>query len=125
MQGVTATARRGESRRVLAFPFHDWRKLQAEGFRTRDAHLMESVARRSDTERVLVVDRPTSLAERVTRRGKPRADGDLERSWRSGDVQASLTRVQPNVRVLDLAFDDLISPVRRRRAWWFDVFARR
>ena len=82
-------------RRILAFPFHDWRKLQVEGFRTRDAHLLEAFARRPDVERLLVVDRPTSFAERVARRGPDRAAGSLEREWQSGGVRASLTEVSP------------------------------
>ena len=118
------TSPTGPARRILAFPFHDWRKLQVEGFRTRDAHLLEAFARRLDVERLLVVDRPTSFAERVARRGPERAAGSLEREWQSGGVRASLTEVLPSTLVLDLAVADFLAPIRRRRGWWFDVFAR-
>ena len=124
MEGVIATPPGRQPRRILAFPFHDWRKLQDEGFRTRDAHLLEAFARRPDVERTLVVDRPTSLAERVARRGWDRAAGSLEREWQSGGVRASLTEVRPDTLVLDIAVRDVVAPIRRRRGWWFDVFAR-
>ena len=52
MEGVKATSPTVPSRRILAFPFHDWRKLQAEGFRTRDAHLLQAFVRRDDVEPV-------------------------------------------------------------------------
>jgi glycosyltransferase involved in cell wall biosynthesis len=118
------TSPTGPSRRILAFPFHDWRKLQVEGFRTRDAHLLEAFARRPDVERMLVIDRPTSFAERVARRGRDRAAGSLEREWQSGGVRASITEVSPNTVVLDIAVRDLVAPLLRRRGWWFDVFTR-
>ena len=124
MEGVIATPPGSHPRRILAFPFHDWRKLQVEGFRTRDAHLLEAFARRLDVERLLVVDRPTSFAERVARRGPERAAGSLVREWQSGGVRPSLTEVSPGTLVLDLAVSDLLAPIRRRRGWWFDVFAR-
>ena len=110
-------------RRILTFPFHDWRKLHVEGFRTRDAHILEAFARRSDVERILVVDRPSSLAERVLRRTAVRATGSVDREWESGAAQASLTEVSSRTFVLDIATRDFVHPVRRRRGWWFDVFA--
>jgi hypothetical protein len=122
---MTAPRAANRTRRILAFPFHDWRKLQSEGFRTRDAHLLRALARRDDVERILIVDRPSSLAERLFRRDPARATGSLTSEWESGSVHASLTEVSPRVMVLDIATRDLAAPMRRRRGWWFDVFARR
>jgi glycosyltransferase involved in cell wall biosynthesis len=124
MEGAEATRGRGHLRRILAFPFHDWRKLQVEGFRTRDAHLLEAFARRPDVEQILVVDRPTSLAERIARPSAASVAGSLRDEWRSGSVHASLTEVSPGTLVLDIATRDVLAALRRRRGWWFDVFAR-
>jgi glycosyltransferase involved in cell wall biosynthesis len=111
-------------RRVLAFPFHDWRKAEVEGFRTRDAHLLEAIARRDDVGRVLVVDRPTSAAERILRGVAARAAGEPMSRWREGRAAATVTAVRDSIEALDIELPDWIAPVRRRRGWWFDVFGR-
>jgi len=48
---------------LIAIPFHDWRKCVREGFRTRDAHLIEAFARGKDFEKILVVSRPITRLE--------------------------------------------------------------
>jgi glycosyltransferase involved in cell wall biosynthesis len=112
------------ARTVLAFPFHDWRKSAAEGFRTRDAHLIQALGRRHDVERILVIDRPTSMAERVLRRLPASAAGQRRDTTRFGGAVATLTTVADKIDALDIAVRDVLSPVLRRRGWWFDVFAK-
>jgi hypothetical protein len=109
--------------RLVAFPYHDWRKADQEGLRWRDAHLIETFARMPDVEDVLVVDRPVSLAERLRGRQPAWAKGQLilERSARG--TRARVTQVRERVRVLDIHVPDLVGPVVSRRAWWFDTFA--
>lgn len=48
---------------LIAIPFHDWRKCVREGFRTRDAHLIEAFTRGGDFGKVLVVSRPITRLE--------------------------------------------------------------
>ncbi|PYU96831.1 MAG: hypothetical protein DMG25_00615 [Acidobacteria bacterium] len=48
---------------LIAIPFHDWRKCIREGFRTRDAHLIEAFTRGEDFDKVLVVSRPITPLE--------------------------------------------------------------
>src|SRR5262249_30003074 len=111
-------------RRIVAFPFHDWRKAQAEGFRTRDAHLLEALARRPDVSRILVVDRPSSATERWFRGLAATASGVPVARWHEGRAHVSVTQVAPKVEVLDIALPEVLGPIRRRRGWWFDVFHR-
>lgn len=111
--------------KLVAFPFHDWRKVEAEGNRTRDGHLIEHFVADGRVEEVLIVDRPSSMAERLARGGAPRARGEvLARTSVSGGGSATLTRAAEGVLVLDIATADLLSVARRRRGWWFDVFGR-
>ena len=56
--------------------------------------------------------------DRTARLGRWSASGS------PGGVRASLTEVSPGTLVLDFAVRDLVAPIRRRRGWWFDVFAR-
>jgi hypothetical protein len=56
---------------LIVIPFHDWRKCVREGFRTRDAHLIEAFARSRTVESVLVVSRPITRLE-LAMRGETR-----------------------------------------------------
>jgi teichuronic acid biosynthesis glycosyltransferase TuaH len=110
--------------KIVAFPYHDWRKGDAEGMRWRDGHLLELLGNHPAVESLLVVDRPVSLAERVIRRTQGRARGRIVARVRSGRFQASLTQVGDRTTVLDIGVPDLFSPVRTPRVWWFEIFAR-
>jgi glycosyltransferase involved in cell wall biosynthesis len=108
--------------RVLAFPFHGWRKNQVEGFRTRDAHVLEHLARSERVERVVVVDRPLSAAELLSRRGGiPAGTRIAER--RRGVRLGRITQVGENVFTIDVLTPDVVRPIRQRRGWWFEAAA--
>ena len=109
--------------RLVAFPFHDWRKGQVEGFRTRDLHLIGALAASPGVESVLVVDRPVSLAERLKHRAPWAVSGGLVAETRSARSRSRVTNAGANVFVLDQIVPDFFGPVVGRRSWWFDVFA--
>ena len=48
---------------VVMIPFHDYKKWKEEGFRTRDAHVCEHFSENGEVNKILVINRPTSLAE--------------------------------------------------------------
>ena len=108
--------------KLLAFPFHDWRKGQQEGFRTRDQHILEWLGRDPSIERLLVVDRPVPWLEPLVKhrgwsiRGRTIAQG---RSWQR---RWQLTEGDNGVLVLDQATSATYGPAVRRRGWWFDAF---
>ena len=122
MNGTVSRA--PSQRRIFAFPFHDWTKAQLQGFRTRDAHLLQAFARRSDVARILVVNRPTSRAERLLRRTPERPTGELVAEWRQGPGRVTITQVDEHIQTLDVAYKDVIAPLQHRHGWWFDVFKR-
>jgi teichuronic acid biosynthesis glycosyltransferase TuaH len=104
---------------LVVVPFHDWRKCEREGFRTRDAHLMQQFGRHPAVRRMLVVNRPISLAEiALYRRGWRPREGTLLR--RSGG--AYLSQVGPKSYTLDLVVPELLRPLRLRRAWTPYIF---
>ena len=70
---------------LIYAPFHDSRKWQREGLRTRDGHVARHLADLLSAEQVLVTDRPTCVAELVRLKGRwfpagKRLAGGL--SWR-------------------------------------------
>lgn len=108
---------------LVVFPYHDWRKADVEGHRWRDAHLIDAFAAHPDVERVLVVDRPVSLAERLRFRSEGFALGHPVAERTSRRTRARITAVDDRIHVLDIHVPDLIGPVALRRAWWFRTFA--
>jgi glycosyltransferase involved in cell wall biosynthesis len=108
--------------KVLAFPFHDWRKGEVEGIRWRDGHILETLAERADCELLLIVDRPVSLAERIATRRPTFVRGQALDELRSGRRMARLTQVRQRIVVLDTAVPDALTPAVRRRGWWFTAF---
>jgi glycosyltransferase involved in cell wall biosynthesis len=108
---------------VVAFPFHDWRKTQREGTRTRDAHVLQWLARDPRLGPVLVVDRPVSRAERWIRRQDTQVDGRRIAAVSGRGWRAWVTEVREGLLVLDVAVPDLFAVVRDPRRWWFDVAA--
>lgn len=109
--------------RIVAFPFHDWRKGDVEGRRWRDAHVIDALATMPEVERILVVDRPLSLAERAIRRRPGWARGEVAAERDLQGARARVSRMNDKVSVLDIHVGDVVSPLVKRRGWWFQTFA--
>lgn len=105
---------------LVVVPFHDWKKCEREGFRTRDAHLIQEFGRHPSVRKVLVVNRPTSLAEMAL----------LRRGWRvqSGRVversqRVCVTQVGTKTYTLDVLAPEVLRPALLRRNWTPRVMA--
>lgn len=106
---------------LVIFPLHDWQKCKREGFRTRDAHLILEFEKAPDIEKILIIDRPVSIAEMLIKK----------KWWRvpTGKVlykqaRACLTQVSDKIFVLDILSYDLLRPLILRRRWWSHIFDR-
>lgn len=104
---------------VVMVPFHDYKKWEEEGFRTRDAHVCEHFSENSEIDKILVINRPTSLAEVMLKR----------KDWRTknGKVEycknnAQLSKIKNNVWCLDIFLLDFIKVARQKKMWWFTSF---
>ena len=106
---------------IVVFPLADWKKCQTEGFRTRDAHITLELAKRDDVNKILVVDRPTSIAEMILMRRSWRVSGG-QVIYKQGNVV--MTHFAPKIYVLDILQWELWNPVIQRRKWWFEIFSR-
>lgn len=106
---------------IAAIPFHDWKKSEREGFRTRDAHLLEEFSKHPLVNKLLVIDRPSSYAEILF----------LRRPWRieSGNVLYKnkgicITQANEKVFVLDVLFSQILRPLIMHRNWTSYIFGR-
>jgi len=104
---------------LIIFPMHDWKKCEKEGFRTRDAHLIQHFEKNKNVRRMLVVNRPTTLPEMILKK----------RYWKVKSAKIvkrtlfkSLTKVSEKIYVLDIFSWDLIEPLILKRDWWGYIF---
>ena len=106
---------------LVAIPFHDWKKNQSEGFRTRDAHLLQEFSRHPSIDKLLIVDRPISLVERLVFNRNWKVNGTKELYNR--DTRA-LSQVGENTFVLDIRYPDFIGPITKGKGWISGAYQR-
>jgi len=99
---------------LVVIPFHDWKKCEREGFRTRDAHLMQEFSKHPFVDNLLIINRPISLSEIIL----------FRRNWRikKGKLLAKkngiyLSQVAPKTFTLDIIIPEIIRPIMMRRNW--------
>ncbi|CDM67936.1 hypothetical protein CM240_0771 [Clostridium bornimense] len=104
---------------LIVFPFHDYKKWLKEGFRTRDAHLFESYKNSEFVNKVLVVNRPVSIAEMVAKKSSWKTNhGEVvykENNW-------VLMKTDNNVYYIDMYIKDVIKVIIERKQWWDRIF---
>ena len=104
---------------IVTVPFHDYKKWLSEGFRTRDAHVFEHLARRSEVEKILVVNRPTSMAELIVKRQGTHIKEGSQLYKRKG---VCLTQTGEKTFCIDIFLPDFLKVARQGKAWWFTAF---
>lgn len=88
---------------LVAVPFHDWNKCVQEGFRTRDAHLLEEFGRHPSIEKVLVVNRPLSPPEMLKKR--------------IFQSHGTVRQVSSKIYTVDSVIPQIVQPVIQKRQW--------
>lgn len=102
----------------VIIPFHDWRKSEKEGFRTRDVHFINALAGNSFSNRILVINRPITKLELIYKKHQTKLDGKV--LLKMGKF--SLTEVRNNVYVADYHSIDILGQVVYRFNWFIDKY---
>ncbi len=102
---------------ILIAPFHDWRKILLEGFRTRDAHFIEELSKNKKNI-ILLVNRPTTLLEILLKRKRNLIKGKVLKSA-SG---SKLYKVENSFYVIDFVSKNIIGQVFRKYNWFIDEY---
>ena len=104
---------------LIILPMHDWKKCEKAGFRTRDAHLIQHFEKNKNIEKILIVDRPTTLPEMILKKRywKVKSGKTIRRT-----LFTSLTQVSEKIFVLDIFAMDLFKPLILKRDWWDYIF---
>lgn len=99
---------------LVVIPFHDWKKCEHEGFRTRDAHFMQEFGKHPQINKVLIVNRPTSLPEMLL----------LRKNWHiteGNSIYATrnmkLSQVDDKSYTVDTRVLDTWKPLIQQRKW--------
>ncbi|MBK8985272.1 MAG: glycosyltransferase [Chloroflexi bacterium] len=106
---------------LVVIPFHDWKKCEHEGFRTRDAHFMQEFGQHPQVTKLLVINRPLSWAEMlILKRRRYPQHGHLI-SQHGGMY---LSQVGEKTYTLDIVVPELLRPLRMKRSWIPYIFGK-
>jgi len=106
---------------LVVIPFHDWKKCEHEGFRTRDAHFMQEFGKHPQINKLLVINRPLSWAEMLLlkRRRYPQ-HGQIISQQR----EVYLSQVGEKTYTLDIVIPEVIRPLWMKRSWIPFIFGK-
>jgi hypothetical protein len=107
-----------EKMNLVCIPYHDWRKIEEEGARTRDAHIIGHLEKQDIVDKLLIINRPITHSEIIIKKKKKKISGEKIYSYK----QSSLYKISPKLYVLDYFSNDLLGPVIHKRKWFFDAF---
>lgn len=106
---------------LVVVPFHDWKKCEREGFRTRDAHFMQEFGKHPAIDKLLIVNRPISLSEIIL----------LRRNWhvKQGRLLQQkkgvyLAHVLEKTFTIDILIPEVVKPVFMQRNWIPYIFGK-
>lgn len=99
-------------------PFHDFRKWETEGYRTRDAHFFQQLEKRKDVDNIIIVNRPLSLAERIIKGDSLKNIGFFV----FNDENFSIRKISEKTYVFDFYTSDFIKVIIENRKWWDTIF---
>ncbi len=107
-------------RDLVVIPYHDWRKVQREGARTRDAHMILHCLSHPGMGRVVIVNRPMTVGEMICKRRSWRTEGEVVAAGRS----SRLVKIAENGFALDLFDEDPLGPVFSKKNWFLSAYGK-
>jgi teichuronic acid biosynthesis glycosyltransferase TuaH len=106
---------------VTCIPYHDWRKIELEGSRTRDSHIIHHLAESADIDKLIIVNRPITRPELIIKKRLKKITGEVVFKYKN----CTLYKINHKVYVIDTLFNDIIGPVIKKKSWFFDSFGRK
>lgn len=104
---------------LVIIPFHDWKKCEREGFRTRDAHFMQEFDKHPLIDKMLVINRPISWSEIILKRRNVKPLLGTVLLQKNGVI---ISQVTAKTYTLDIVIKEIIQPIRLRRHWTSYIF---
>ena len=108
------------TKNITYIPYHDWRKIQSEGNRTRDAHFIETFRCSNKIDNLVIVNRPITLAELILKKKtiKKKIEGKVVYKFNRG----CLYELNDNTYIVDYVFSQNARHIAKGRNWYFEAF---
>lgn len=106
---------------LIVFPFHDYRKSQNEGFRTRDGHFMVHYPKSIDVSKILVINRPYTLFEIIYKKQSWKTKGKIVVK----KLNKRLIKIDSTTFVIDILSFDLIKPLFLGKRWFWESYSKK
>lgn len=103
---------------LVVVPFHDWRKSENEGFRTRDVHFIKAFENNNNVEKILVINRPFTVVELLFKKNNTKLEGKL--IYQKGGF--SITQTSKKIYVIDYKSKDIIGQLALRHNWFIKKY---
>lgn len=104
---------------LIIIPFHDWRKIIKEGFRTRDAHFIKSLQQSDAIEKIVVINRPTTIAEIFFKKKRRKIQGRII----CENNGFKCIEVSCDTYLLDYISKDVLGQIRQKFSWFMSKYA--
>lgn len=102
---------------IVCIPYHDWRKINKEGARTRDAHFIHHLSHNERVEKTLIINRPTTHLEIFMKKNQP-IQGEV--LLKKGGL--ALYKVNDRLFILDYISMDIPGQFLMKKKWFFKAF---
>ena len=103
---------------IVIIPFHDWRKIIKEGFRTRDAHFIEVLAQKEDLRKI-IINRPITLLEIFVKKKKQAINGEV--IFQKG--RFTLYKIQENTFLIDFVSRNIFKQIIQKYKWYINTYS--
>ena len=103
---------------ILCIPYHDWRKIEDEGSRTRDSHIIQHLVSNTSVDNVIVLNRPITYSEIFLKKKRLKLTGEVIYK----NKNARVYKISDKLYVFDYFSKDLPGPVLKKKAWFFESF---
>lgn len=103
---------------LVIIPFHDWRKILLEGFRTRDAHFIEELSK-NDQNINIIVNRPTTILEILLKRKRNLINGEV--IFKSNGFK--LYKLKNNLYLIDNISSDIFGQILFGYKWFIKKYS--
>lgn len=107
---------------LVMVPFHDWKKSAREGFRTRDGHFLQEFSKNPVVEKLLIINRPISIAEMLLYRRNWRPNNSINLYQKNG---VCISQIGEKTFTVDVLILEMLQPTLMRRAWTPYIFGQR
>jgi len=104
---------------ILIIPFHDWRKIIKEGFRTRDAHFIETLAKKGNAKKI-IINRPITLLEILFKKKNKLIEGEIVYKKKGG---FTLYKIQSNTYVIDYISKNILQQIIKKYRWYVNTYS--